>query len=208
MSTNSTIGRYNKKTKKFEHLYVHFDGFLDHVGKILINNFTSSYNIEKIFQGNIKSFDIVVDKDNVEKIVIDFFENDNGKEKIIQIDELKQMKQSFKEYYYLNIKKQWFFSFNPIAGWALLTKDNLENLKIVMYETPTLSKISTQPYNEKEEMKFRIKECEKFNIKLYDNDILEKYSETYIKDFNDFLIHLEQEKYGRLKKNQELNLIF
>lgn len=56
MATRSYIGIYNSDTDTVEYIYCHFDGFLDHVGRILVNYYTDPERARQLIAlGSISS---------------------------------------------------------------------------------------------------------------------------------------------------------
>ena len=56
MATRSYIGIYNSDSNTVDYIYCHFDGFLDYVGRILVNYYTDAARVRQLIAlGGISS---------------------------------------------------------------------------------------------------------------------------------------------------------
>lgn len=56
MATRSYIGIHNSDTDTVDYIYCHFDGYLDHVGRILVNYYTDPARVRQLIAlGSISS---------------------------------------------------------------------------------------------------------------------------------------------------------
>ena len=59
MATRSYIGIYNSESNTVDYIYCHFDGFLDYVGRILVNYYTDAARVRQLIAlGDISSIGV------------------------------------------------------------------------------------------------------------------------------------------------------
>lgn len=140
MATNSLIGIITEDNQ-FNYIYCHWDGYLDHVGKILLNFYNDKEKInELLLLGNLSSLGKKIEKNELNDDSDDYcysFSRDKGDNilknvaKKVSVERIKHLVDKV-DYVYVYEKEEWFFYHSSNKKNKLSNRKfkNIEEIKI------------------------------------------------------------------------------